>query len=178
MAVLLWVTISFTTWVKKHSLLTNIWQLVVQVVITVIWQLNRCIQSCSSKHSIVMKQFLFVGTCSHTASVLFYLEAVVRIQGTRPTCTQEKCQWIIPSYLKNTEYLRIKNMDFTSVHGKKRKLDETICQDSNNETCIDLSKPQQEVQSLQNQRWTCCLQIWTSEVPNHWPCYWFQNTLI
>ena len=43
--------------------------------------------------------------CSHIASILFYLEAVVKIQGTSPTCTQEKCQWIIPSFLKNAEYL-------------------------------------------------------------------------
>ena len=65
-------------------------------------------------------------TCSHIAAILFHLEAVVRIQGTKSTCTQEKCQWIIPSYLKNVEYLPIKNIDFTSAHGKKRKLDEAI----------------------------------------------------
>ena len=28
-------------------------------------------------------------------------------------------------------------MDFTSAHGKKRKLDEAICQDSNDETCTE-----------------------------------------
>jgi len=32
--------------------------------------------------------------------------------------------WIIPSFLKTAEYLPLKNIDFTSVQGKKKKLDE------------------------------------------------------
>ena len=67
--------------------------------------------------------------CSHIATILYYLEALARMEGTR-TCTQEECQWIIPSYLKNVEYLPIKEIDFTSAKGKKRKLDEMI--DGNN----------------------------------------------
>ena len=69
-------------------------------------------------------------TCTHIAAVLFYLEATARIQGTSTTCTQEACQWIIPSYLKSVEYLPIKEIDFTSARGKKRKLDEAIDHDS------------------------------------------------
>lgn len=65
-------------------------------------------------------------TCSHIAAILFYLEAVVRLRGTKPTCTEEKCQWLIPSYLKSVEYLPIRDIDFTSPQGKKRKLDEAI----------------------------------------------------
>ena len=60
--------------------------------------------------------------CSHIAAILFYIEAVVRLQGAKPTCTQEKCQWIIPSYLKTIEYLPLKDIDFTSVQGKKESL--------------------------------------------------------
>ena len=71
--------------------------------------------------------------CSHIASILFYLEAVVKIQGISPTCTQEKCQWIIPSFLKNAEYLPIKDLDFTSAKGKKRKLDEAIDEEGNDD---------------------------------------------
>ena len=63
--------------------------------------------------------------CSHIAAVLFYLEALARMQGTK-TCTQEECQWIIPSYLKAVEYFPIKDIDFTSARGKKRKLDDII----------------------------------------------------
>ena len=64
-------------------------------------------------------------TCTHIAAVLFYLEAAARIQG-RQTCTQRKCEWILPSFQKNVEYLPIRDSDFTSAKGKKRKLDELI----------------------------------------------------
>ena len=63
--------------------------------------------------------------CSHVAAVLFYLEATVRIQGQQ-TSTQRKCQWIMPSFQKNVQYLPIKDIDFTSAKSKKRKLDHTI----------------------------------------------------
>jgi len=56
------------------------------------------------------------GMCSHTASILFYLETTIRIQGVHPTCTQEKCEWIIPSYLKTAEYLPL-----TLHHHRERK---------------------------------------------------------
>ena len=58
--------------------------------------------------------------------ILFYLEASARIQGTTTTCTQQTCQWIIPAYFKKIEYLPVKNIDFTSALGKKRKLDQII----------------------------------------------------
>ena len=60
-------------------------------------------------------------TCTHIAAVL---EATARIQGTTTTCTQQSCQWIIPAYFKKIEYLPIKDLDFTSALGKKRKLDQ------------------------------------------------------
>jgi len=62
---------------------------------------------------------------SHS-SHFFCLETTVRIQGAHPTCTQEKCEWIIPSYLKNAEYLPLRNIDFTSA---QEKLDVAIDQD-------------------------------------------------
>ena len=58
-------------------------------------------------------------TCTHIAAVLFYLEAVTRLQD-KETTPQCKCEWIIPSYLKNVEYLPVKDIDFTSK--RKRKL--------------------------------------------------------
>ena len=65
-------------------------------------------------------------TCTHVASLLFYLEAFARIQGTSTTCTQESCHWIIPSYLKEVEYLPIKDINFASALGMKKTLDEQI----------------------------------------------------
>ena len=47
--------------------------------------------------------------CTHIAAVLFYLEASARIQGQQ-TSTQRKCQWIMPSFQKNVQYLPIKNL--------------------------------------------------------------------
>ena len=64
-------------------------------------------------------------TCTHIAAVLFYLEAATRLQG-KQSCTQRKCEWILPSFQKDVEYLPIKDIDFTSVKGKKRKLNESI----------------------------------------------------
>lgn len=64
-------------------------------------------------------------TCTHIASVLFYLEACASLYGDR-TCTQEACQWILPSFLKEVEYLPVREMDLTSARGKKRLLDGQI----------------------------------------------------
>ena len=63
--------------------------------------------------------------CTHIASLLFYLEALHRLKEVE-TCTQRQCEWIIPSALKKVEYLPIKDIDFTSARGKKRKLDEML----------------------------------------------------
>ena len=64
-------------------------------------------------------------TCTHIAAVLFYIEAVARLQG-KETCTQRRCECIIPSYLKNAEYLPVKSIDFSSAKKRKRALDATI----------------------------------------------------
>ena len=63
--------------------------------------------------------------CTHIAASLFYLETVTRIQG-KQTCTQTECEWLIPAYYKNVEYKPVKDIDFTSAKGKKRKLDEML----------------------------------------------------
>ena len=63
--------------------------------------------------------------CTHIVALLFYLEALHRVEEVK-TCTQQQCEWIIPSALKTVEYLPIKHIDFTSAQGKKRKLDEIL----------------------------------------------------
>jgi len=65
-------------------------------------------------------------TCTHISAVLFYLEASARLYGTAKTCTEESCKWIIPSFLKEVQYLPIKDIDFTSAKGKKQTLDDKI----------------------------------------------------
>lgn len=64
-------------------------------------------------------------TCTHVAAVLFFLEALYRLQG-KETCTEKQCEWIMPKFQKNMEYLPLKGIDFTSAKGKKKKLDNSI----------------------------------------------------
>lgn len=63
--------------------------------------------------------------CSHVASVLFYLEAWTKING-KLSCTQVKCSWILPSYVNEVEYSRVRNINFTSAKKMKADLDATL----------------------------------------------------
>ena len=62
--------------------------------------------------------------CTHIAAVLFYLETLSRINGSS-VCTQQRCQWIISTFLKDIPYLPVADTDFTSAKTKKR-LDEAF----------------------------------------------------
>ena len=57
-------------------------------------------------------------TCTHTAAVLFYLEAFARAED-RKTCTDKSCEWKMPTFQKSIEYAPINNIDFTSAKRKK-----------------------------------------------------------
>ena len=56
--------------------------------------------------------------CTHVAAVLLYLDALARLQWNE-IYTQHKCDWIIPTFQKNMDYLPIKCINFTSAKGKK-----------------------------------------------------------
>ena len=62
--------------------------------------------------------------CTHIAAILFYVEAVYRFEEAK-TCTQGLCAWNVPT-MKKIEYLPIKEIDFMSAKGKKRKLDDAL----------------------------------------------------
>ena len=65
--------------------------------------------------------------CTHVGAVLFYLETATKVNsGT--TCTQQKCQWVIPTYQKAIPYLPVKDIDFTPAKGKRRKFDASTSQ--------------------------------------------------
>ncbi|CAH3033677.1 unnamed protein product [Pocillopora meandrina] len=64
-------------------------------------------------------------TCSHIASVLFYLEAWTKING-RLACTQVKCSWLLPTYVKQVEYEKVQEINFTSARKMKNDLDAKI----------------------------------------------------
>ena len=53
-------------------------------------------------------------SCSHTASVLFYLEAWMKING-KLSCMQVKCSWLLPTYVDHVEYARVQDINFTSA---------------------------------------------------------------
>jgi hypothetical protein len=63
--------------------------------------------------------------CSHIASILFYLEVSTRLN-EKLTCTQVKCSWILPTAVKNVDYLRVKDINFTSAKKMKCDLDKTV----------------------------------------------------
>ena len=57
----------------------------------------------------------------------FYLETATKANsGT--TCTQQKCQWVIPTYQKAIPYLPVKDIDFTPAKRKRRKFDASTSQ--------------------------------------------------
>ena len=63
--------------------------------------------------------------CTHVAAVMFYIEAVARLNGI-PTCTQKECQWMIPTYQRDIPYAPLSKIDFSSAKSKKGALDTTI----------------------------------------------------
>ena len=60
-------------------------------------------------------------SCSHIASVLFYIEAWIRING-KLDCTQVRCSWLLHTYVNEVSYERVKDIDFSSSKKKSRKI--------------------------------------------------------
>ena len=63
--------------------------------------------------------------CSHIASVLFYIEVWTRLHG-RLACTQVKCTWLLPTYVKEISYAHVEDINFKSVRKFKEDLDASI----------------------------------------------------
>ena len=64
-------------------------------------------------------------SCSHVASVLFYIEAWNRIHG-KLACTQVKYLWLLRTYVNEVEYKRVKEIDFRSAKKLKESLNKKI----------------------------------------------------
>ena len=64
-------------------------------------------------------------SCLHIASVLFYIEAWIRING-KLACTQVKSSWLLPTYVNEVSYERVKDIDFSSSKKLKENLDQKI----------------------------------------------------
>ena len=63
--------------------------------------------------------------CSHIVSVLFYIECWTRVNG-KLSCTQVKCTWLLPTYVKQVDYTRVTDIGFTSAKKLKANLDKSI----------------------------------------------------
>ena len=63
--------------------------------------------------------------CSHIASVLFYIECWTRVNG-KLSCTKVKCTWLLPTHLKQVDYARVRDIDFTSTKKLKANVDKSI----------------------------------------------------
>ncbi len=63
-------------------------------------------------------------------AILFYLETFTKVNGGH-TCTQQKCQWVIPSYQREIPYLPVKDLDFTSAKGKHKALEKALEKSAN-----------------------------------------------
>ena len=64
-------------------------------------------------------------SCSHIASVVFYIEAWIRING-KLACTQVKCSWLLPTYVNEVSYKRVQDIDFSTSKKLKENLDQKI----------------------------------------------------
>ncbi|CAB3997171.1 Hypothetical predicted protein [Paramuricea clavata] len=78
--------------------------------------------------------------CLHIASILFYLEASTRLN-EKLTCTQVKCSWILPTAVKNVDYLRVKDINFTSAKKMKLTLESTSVSAKAHKPKAPLNKP-------------------------------------
>ena len=73
-------------------------------------------------------------SCSHVASAMIYIECWARVNG-KMACTQVKCAWLLPTYVTEVSYARVKDIDFSSAKKLKENLDTRI--DSLDTTCTD-----------------------------------------
>ena len=78
-------------------------------------------------------------TCSHVASLLFYIEAWTRIHG-KLACTQVKCTWLLPTYVSEVPYAKVQDINFQSAKKLKENLDDKIKKFF--ETCPDATTAQ------------------------------------
>ena len=69
-------------------------------------------------------------SCSNVARVLYYLESWTKING-KLACTQMKCQWILPPFVKDVEYARVRDFYIFADLKLMSELDDSIDNQSN-----------------------------------------------
>ena len=79
-------------------------------------------------------------SCSHVACILYYPESWTKING-KLACMQMKCQWILPPFVKDVEYARVRDINFKSAKKLMSELDDSVDNLSNgyeDNLCIQL----------------------------------------
>ena len=89
-----------------------------------IWVIGDKDGTVNSAHCLGCKAGM-VESCSHVASVLFYIETWTRIFA-KLSCTHVKCTWPLPSYVKEVPFARVRDIDFSSARELKTDLDAKI----------------------------------------------------
>ena len=89
-----------------------------------IWVIGDKDGTVNSAHCLGCKAGM-VESCSHVASVLFYIETWTRIFA-KLSCTHVKCTWPFPSYVKEVRFARVRDIDFSSARELKTDLDAKI----------------------------------------------------
>nr|XP_033940133.1 uncharacterized protein LOC117447530 [Pseudochaenichthys georgianus] len=64
-------------------------------------------------------------TCTHVASLLFYIETAVRIRDAK-TVTQEKAYWLLPGSVKDVTPSPVADIDFSSAKTRRNRLSQAI----------------------------------------------------
>ena len=99
-------------------------------------------------------------TCSHIASVLFYIETFNRIRG-KLACTDKQCEWIVilPTYSKDIPFTEIQDIDFRSANKLKQKLDETVEKLHVNAPCF----VPEDSKTTEKEHWVCISSVGCSD---------------
>ncbi|XP_068673794.1 uncharacterized protein [Montipora foliosa] len=79
-------------------------------------------------------------SCSHVASAMMYIECWARING-KMACTEVKCSWLLPTYVNEVTYERVRDIDFTSAKKLKENLDIKIDSLDQNKAASRESQP-------------------------------------
>ena len=68
---------------------------------------------------------------SHIGTILFFIDATVRIRNSK-TVTEQKTYWMLPTSLKSVSYAEVVDINFTSPDTLKRKFDDTLKENCGN----------------------------------------------
>lgn len=101
--------------------------------------------------------------------MLFYIKAWARIHG-KLSCTEVKCTWLLPSYVKEVPYAKMRFINLTSARKLKEDLDEKIENLGENREATSFTGSRRKVtvklSALRRLKWTPFMQMSTNHLSN------------